>query len=273
MIDGAEGWEDSFRPPIIRALAHGVTPPDLRHLVGGKQQSENHKTMLLGIILLRAAAEGYWKDTLPLFEEWLKRNERELWGAEPATGSHGNQHLEGAAAILRACRLAKDKAREARVLALLRGVLWIYASCDPHRTGESIYPGARSTGEARGPKAWRSNSRQSGAGRSLYRWVYFGKDPGPIEKAGGADGGAMIALEVGKAIAPKNVTKPPKLRDGPLIVTVYERGHVASMPNLKAFRPCLLAWGLVDGSRLIDAGYDVETPAELGEPIRELRSA
>lgn len=273
MIDGAEGWEDSFRPPIIRALVHGVTPPDLRNLVGGKQQSENHKTMLLGIILLRAAAEGYWKQVLPLFDEWLKRNERELWGAEPATGSHGNQHLEGAAAILRACRLAGDKVREARVLALLRGVLWIYQACDPWRSGESIYPGARSTGEARGRKAWLSNSRQSGAGRSLYQWVYFGAPPGPIEKKGGADGGAMIALEVGEAIKPKDVTKPPRLRDGPLIITVHEQGHVARMPNLAAFRPCKLAWGLMDGGHLVDAGYDIEPPADLGAPLRELRAA
>jgi hypothetical protein len=83
----------------------------------------------------------------------------------------------------------------------------------------------------------------------------------------------MIALEVGEAIKPKDVTKPPRLRDGPLIITVHEQGHVARMPNLAAFRPCKLAWGLMDGGHLVDAGYDIEPPADLGAPLRELRAA
>lgn len=272
MPPGGHGWEKVFHPAIAQALANNVVPEPMEHLIGGNQQSENHETMLLGLVLLRAALLDDWARVAPMLDVWLERNERELWVREPLTGSHGNQHLEGAACILRACKVAEDAKRRDRVLALLSGLLYLYRACDPHGTGESIYPGARSTGEARGKRAWTSNGRQSGAGRTLYRWVFFGSNPGPIEKKGGADVGAMIALEVGKSIRAKDVTKPAKLRGGPLVVQVFERGHVASLPNIEAFRACRVAWGRVEGRKLVDAGYDVEPP-DLGAALREVRAA
>ena len=58
-----------------------------------------------------------------LLDARIERNERMLLGKEPCTPSHIDQHLEGWAAILRACEIAKDHVRRSRVLALLRRLL------------------------------------------------------------------------------------------------------------------------------------------------------
>lgn len=265
------GWEDYYHADISGALLAHQVPPDRRPWLKARKHSENHKSQRVWTIALRAAMLGEWKTALPLVDPWLDAEDAALLKSEPGLASHVAQHEEAMAAGLRACEIAGDTKRRDRVRRLVVGLLWIAQSCDPHRTGEIICPGARSTRSKRDPRPeWMTNSRQGGAARTLYRDVFGFERAGRIDKPGGIDIGAMLAAEVAGEIDPSDVleSQPPAMLGGPLEVTVYPSGHVATLPHLVgsgAIKICSTAWSMVEGRRVVAAGYDVEPPAELIE--------